>query len=162
MTIVVSIVLMVLSFTAGAQEQESDIDIEAFAEKLAPCVYEWVCFDVFDFKEETVLVQLFGLKCSEDESGFGKVTLGGRKGSEQSGYFNIEGLAFAWRFGDGESEYYDYLFSIRPDGTGLYYDFSNSKEGEAIEPSERFACVDRSDGAANRLFDIPEDLDAKE
>ncbi len=158
----VSLVLLAIPFTAGAQEQETDLDIEALAAKLVPCVYEWECFDVFDFEKEIELVQLFGLKCPEAESGIGKVTLGGHSGLEQSGYFNIEGLAFAWRFGESESGYYDYLFSIRPDGTGLYYDFSNSEVGETIQPSERFDCVDRTAGAANRLLDIPEDSDAKE
>ena len=148
MPIVFSLVLMAMPFTAGAQE--SDIDREAFEEKLASCVYEWDCFDNADFQKETVLVNLNGLKCPEEESGVGWVILSGRKGSEQSGSFNIDGLEYRLLFGDGALEYY--LFIVEADGTGLYYDFSDIKEGESAKPSQIFACVDRSEEAINRMI----------
>lgn len=152
-TIVVLVVLIALtSFTVRAQEQESDIDIEELKDLLATCVdYKWECFDPIDFNKETVLVQLNGIKCAKDEVGLGSVFLGSRKDSEQLGYFDIEGLAFVWRFGlDGESGYYNYALRVLSNGNGYYYDFSNIDEGESIGPSQNFACVDRSDLVADQ------------
>ena len=156
MTIVVSIVLMAVPFAAGAQE--SDVDREAFEEKIASCVYEWDCFDFADLQKETVLVNLNALKCPEEESGVGWVTLSGRKGLEQSGSFKIEGLEYRLLFGDGESEYY--LFVVKADGTGLYYDFSKIEEDGSAKPSQIFQCVDRSDEAIDRILGAFENLDA--
>ena len=41
--------------------------------------------------------------------------------------FSRQGLNLRWDWGDG----YKYAFIIKPDGTGLYYDFSASKDGTA-------------------------------
>ena len=150
--IVVLNLLMAVPFTAGAQEQEYDIDIAELKELLPTCVvYKWECFDLIDIKKETVLVQLDGIKCAKNEVGLGSVFLGGRKDSEQLGYFDIEGLAFVWRFGlDGESGYYNYALRVLSNGYGYYYDFSNTNEGESIGPSQNFSCVDRSDLVADQ------------
>lgn len=169
MAIVVLVLLTAAPFTARAQEQESDVNPEVLAERLASCVHEWDCFDVFDFKQETVLVNVSGAlvsqsgtSCRGNEDGIGWVTLGGRKGSVQFSSFSIQGLEFVWLFGDPESGYYDYRFSVRPDGTGLYYDFSNIKEGESVGPSQRFACIDRSEEAVDRMVNTLGFGDAKE
>lgn len=157
MTIVVSLLLMAIPFTVGAQEQESDIDRAVIEERLASCVYEWDCFDVVDFQKETVLVNLSAVliydsetNCRGDEPGFGWVTLSTRKGSAQSAAFGIQGLELVWVFGNGEPE--SYMFTIHPDGNGLYYDFSYVKADEFVKPSQIYKCVDRSDEAVDRMI----------
>lgn len=47
-------------------------------------------------------------------------------------YFSREGLNLRWDWGsDGYGTSFKYSFIIEPDGTGLYYDFSASKDGTA-------------------------------
>ena len=42
-------------------------------------------------------------------------------------YFSRDGLNYRWDWGDNMQ----YSFVIKPDGTGLYYDFSTSTDGTA-------------------------------
>lgn len=79
--VLVLVLLTAAPFTARAQEQESDVNPEVLAERLASCVHEWDCFDVFDFKQETVLVNVSGAlvsqsgtSCRGNEDGIGWVT----------------------------------------------------------------------------------------
>lgn len=156
----VLIVLMEVAvpFTAEAQQQEIYVDRKELfkdkgklKERLASCIYEWKWFDDAEIQKETVLVKLFAYTCPDEESGFGYVTPSDRVGLGQEASFKFQGLEYIWLFGlDGQSGYYDYTFTIRPDGTGLYYDFSNSKEGGSVRPSQIYSCVDRSDEAVNR------------
>lgn len=46
-------------------------------------------------------------------------------------YFSRQGLDFRWDWGSNGENGYRYSFIIEPDGTGLYYDFSTSKDGTA-------------------------------
>ncbi len=150
----VSIVLMTLPpFTAGAQEQESEVNTGMLAETLASCSYEWECFDIFDFQKKTALFHLEGVKCPDGKYGVGFLTLDVPKGLKLSGSFNIRGLGLVWWFGKGDLKYSDYKFIVHLDGSGLFYDFSNGKEGESILPSEVFTCVDRTDAAGDRLWE---------
>lgn len=52
----------------------------------------------------------------------------------EEAYFSRQGLDLRWDWGnyerDGESKF-RYSFVIEADGTGLYYDFSTSKDGTA-------------------------------
>ena len=54
-------------------------------------------------------------------------------------HFEVRGLDVRWNFGPNGDGSYDYAFRIRPDGTGLYYDFSRSEDGTA-RPSQAFQC----------------------
>jgi len=53
--------------------------------------------------------------------------------------FEVRGLDLRWDFGPNGDGTYDYAFRIRPDGMGLYYDFSRSEDGTA-RPSQLFQC----------------------
>lgn len=150
MTIVVSLVLMTVPLVAETQEQESDKDKAEVEERLASCTYKWDCFDIADFQKETVSVNLNAFKCPEEDSGIGRVILGGHKGPKQLGSFNIDEFEYSLLFGDGESE--NYLFIVEAEGSGLYYDFSDVEEGRSAKPSQIFACVDRSDEAVDRMI----------
>lgn len=47
-------------------------------------------------------------------------------------YFSRDGLNLRWDWGsDGYGSSFKYSFIIEPDGTGLYYEFSASKDGTA-------------------------------
>ena len=49
--------------------------------------------------------------------------------------FSMEGLQRRWDFEDGE-----YAVVVNPDGSGAYFDFSNSDPGEMIAPSQTYRC----------------------
>ncbi len=82
-TIVSVTALLAASFTAGAQEHELDVNLAERKEEIASCFYNWDCFGPLDMYEENLLVQLIGFKCPEAEAGWGSVSPGGRKGTEQ-------------------------------------------------------------------------------
>ena len=56
---------------------------------------------------------------------YGKGTTG------EEAYFSRDGLNLRWDWGHDGIKGYMYSFIIEPDGTGLYYDFSTSKDGIA-------------------------------
>ena len=83
---------------------------------------------------------LFGDEClvrltSQREgglSGTGEVSV---TGITHSATFSINGFERRWDFGED----YDFAFVIAPDGTGTYYDFSNSEDARAA-PSYIYLC----------------------
>ena len=89
----------------------------------------WRCFARFDFAKETVLFTLYRLE--GDASGL--VSLPGL--SPHPASFRVAGLNRRWDWGDSV-----YAFIIKPDGTGLYYDFSMSEDGTA-KPSGFYECL---------------------
>ncbi|NVK75456.1 MAG: hypothetical protein HWE24_18445 [Oceanospirillaceae bacterium] len=50
--------------------------------------------------------------------------------------YERKGLNHEWNWGKG----LPYKFLIKPDGTGLYYDFSNVEEGESIKANDIYKC----------------------
>lgn len=65
------------------------------------------------------------------ENGIGFILYGNGTVGEEA-YFSRNGLNLRWDWGsDGYGTSYKYSFVIEPDGTGLYYDFSASKDGTA-------------------------------
>ena len=50
--------------------------------------------------------------------------------------YERRGLNQRWDWGSNGS----YSFIIKPDGTGLFYDFSSTKEGEKIKANEIYKC----------------------
>lgn len=58
-------------------------------------------------------------------------------------HFSREGLDLRWDWGydvNDDSSWYRYSFIIDPSGTGLYYDFSTSKDGTA-SPRRFYKCT---------------------
>lgn len=96
----------------------------------------WRCFSLFDLSKETVLFTLYRLK--EDEGGLVSVA-----GVIQRARFYVAGLRRRWDFPSDAvlaDESYLYSFVIEPDGTGAYYDFSTSTDGQA-RPSQVYTCL---------------------
>ena len=60
---------------------------------------------------------------------------GGNTGTDAT--HRREGLNRVWTWGPNNN---DFLFVIKPDGTGLYYDFSKVPVGETKKPEEVYKC----------------------
>lgn len=74
-----------------------------------------VRFQVGYFKENDIGFILYGTETIGEEA-----------------HFSRDGLNLRWDWGsDSYGTSYKYSFVIEPDGTGLYYDFSASKDGTA-------------------------------
>ena len=96
----------------------------------------WQCFAMNDYNKTTTLSTLTRVKSGSEEFGevaFASVT--------HPALFRIAGLNRRWDFGYNESkDGFHYAFVIKPDGTGLYYDFSTSSDGTA-KASHEFHCL---------------------
>ena len=93
----------------------------------------WRCFKPYD-RERTTLLTLTRLTQME---GVGQVS---SAGVAHSAAFRVGGLDLRWSFGlDAKDGSYDYALVLQPDGSGLYYDFSRSRDGTAT-PSRSFRC----------------------
>lgn len=92
------------------------------------------CYSQFDFDKNTVLVELWGNAADVNELGFGAVST---QGISLDAAFIFHGLDRRWIFGRDS----EFSFIITPDGSGLYYDFSNVDSGEGTKPSQIFKCV---------------------
>lgn len=67
------------------------------------------------------------------ESGF--VLYDGTNEGEMAIY-RRKGINHRWDWGRNAQ----YSFTIKPDGTGAYYDFSNVDDGESVKPNEIYKC----------------------
>ncbi len=113
----------------------------------------WKCYSIFDYDHEKVLADLerwtlppeaqdaflkeLGLATDLEvpdslELGLVKVA-----GVEYAAMFMVEGFNREWVFGPNGA---DYMFQIKPDGTGHYFDFSNVPSGENTTSSQTYEC----------------------
>jgi len=95
----------------------------------------WECRDCINDRKTLVEVGTFSdpnLKDSGfvlyDDSDSGNVT-----------HYQRKGINLRWDWGPNEN---DFAFIIKPDGTGLFYDFSNAKS-KSIEADQVFKCQQR-------------------
>lgn len=59
----------------------------------------------------------------------------------QTAFFQMKGLNRRWDFGLNEDDgSYDYAFIIKPDGAGIYYDFSSITPGKTTKGSQVYQC----------------------
>jgi hypothetical protein len=54
--------------------------------------------------------------------------------------YQVQGFDRRWDFGLQDDGSYNYAFVLKPDGTAIYYDFSNAEAGEIISGSQVFSC----------------------
>ena len=94
----------------------------------------WACYKPSGRNE--VLLTLTWSDHEDPALRVGRVSVAGT--SHVAG-FSVNGLNLRWNFGDDAEGGYDYSFIIRPDGTGLYYDFSHSTGGTA-NASQTYKC----------------------
>ena len=96
----------------------------------------WRCFATNDYNKTTALFTLTREKSLGDE--LAEVLVAG---TAHGASFEVAGLNRRWDFGyDAGNEKFLYAFIIKPDGTGLYYDFSMSPDGRA-SPRDSFKCL---------------------
>ena len=95
---------------------------------------KWQCLDRLDFSNKTVLVGLTRVAGDSEDRGFGEVSVAG---VTYRALFQVAGFDRRWDFG----EELNYASIIRPDGDGLYYDFSTVEDGGKTNPSQHFECV---------------------
>jgi hypothetical protein len=62
-------------------------------------------------------------------------------GTTQATIYHVEGFNRRWDFGPKKGGGYSYSFVIKPDGTGLYYDFT--QEDNAVRASMVMDCRQR-------------------
>ena len=95
----------------------------------------WRCFALSDYDKATALFTLIRVR-SGGEDVIGEVSVAGVSHMAQ---FQVAGLDRRWDWGCEERTGCRYAFSIIPDDTGAYYDFSVSDDGRA-KPSQFFEC----------------------
>ena len=116
------IAFTVLAAPGALAQEERDITAE-----------KWRCFAIFDFSKDTVVVELTRRTADGAARGSGEVSVAG---FTHPALFRIVGFDRRWDFGEESS----YAFVVRPDGRGLYYDFSSAVDGTATA-SQSFNCV---------------------
>ncbi len=101
----------------------------------------WRCFDNTDFNRTNALLTLRRLP-----KAYGEVSVAG---TTHPASFKVAGLDRRWDFGHDTTAngLWPYAFLIKPDGTGVYYDFSLSTDGTA-KPSQIFQCEQSQAGEA--------------
>jgi hypothetical protein len=71
-------------------------------------------------------------------SEFGLVQVAGK---DYLAIYELKGFNHRWDFGSNvEENGFEYSFVIKPDGTGLYIDFSNAESGKLVRPSQLYIC----------------------
>jgi len=85
-------------------------------------VERWFAVDKYSSDTKTIRFQVGYFK----ENNIGFILYEDGTFGEQA-YFSRQGLDLRWDWGNNAQ----YCFAIKPDGTGLYYDFSTSKDGTA-------------------------------
>ena len=99
----------------------------------------WHCFKLFDPNKATALITLIRMRIAGEyfmEDFMGEVSVAGATHLAQ---FQVAGLDRRWDWNCDEKTGCQHAFSISPDGTGRFYDFSISDDGRA-KPRQVFEC----------------------
>ena len=123
------------SATANQEPRTIVIGGEQYTENKIGDFISWGCRD-YD-QPDSVLVEVgtFALDYLELSDGGFILFDGGDAGNFT--WYNREGINNRWSWGPSG---HGYSFIIKPDGTGLYYDFSNVPEGETIKADDVYKC----------------------
>lgn len=92
----------------------------------------WECHDYF---KDKVLLEV-GRFTTPDLSNYGFILYDGTASGDLTRY-QRDGINKRW---DWETESGRYSFIIKPNGTGLFYDFSNVPDGESTKAKDSFRC----------------------
>lgn len=92
-------------------------------------VERWYAVDKYNYDSLVDEVR-FQVGYFIDDNSFGFILYGKGTTGEEA-YFSRDGLNLRWDWGHDGIKGYMYSFIIEPNGTGLYYDFSTSKDGIA-------------------------------
>ena len=112
-------------------------------------IEQWKCYSLMDFFGDKEKVIVKALRYAIQEHIDGSFTLGEIHVAGQAyvAIFTVDGFDRTWDFGPMEAPEEGtvpvFRFVIRPDGAGLYYDFSDLGKGEKTTPSQTFKCVEK-------------------
>ena len=127
------LITLTLAAFAGAAVAEEDIQPDEL----------WNCYAPSDENKQKVIIYLYWHQLPGEKHGLGigAVEFSNSGAAGHTAMFELLGLNRRWRFGVSDAgDAFQYSFVIRPDGTGLYYDFTTSKDGSAL-PSQVYDCV---------------------
>lgn len=138
--------------TVARADTEQPMQPETPTEPMGPEaeIKTWTCYALSDFRKKTPLVSLTqsGVRGVENAAVGRVVVSGGLKLAVVRGvglnlrwdFSDLDIVAFARASRDGVlNRHLQYAFVLKPDGMGLYYDFSTSDDGRA-KPSQIFQC----------------------
>jgi hypothetical protein len=94
----------------------------------------WQCRDYVS--DGRILVEV-GRFANEDFASTGFVLYDGSAAGEATSY-QRKGVNQRWDWGPNGS---DFAFVLKPDGTGLFYDFSNVPQGETTKANDVYKCT---------------------
>ena len=104
---------------------------EIISEENAGGFISWFCYD-FVHEEKGILLEA-GYFGDSDWENIGYVLYDDGGYTGKFTHYQRNGLEHGW-------DWPYYAFVIKSDGTGLYYDFSNTKKGESKKASAVFKC----------------------
>jgi hypothetical protein len=110
---------------------------QTFSEEQFGKFVSWRCGDFHDYNRLGDTLVEVGSFANSEIKGMGFV-LYDNSYSGVPALYQRKGLNLRWSWGESGSSY---SFVIKPDGTGLYYDFSNTEEGELISANEVYKCI---------------------
>ena len=130
---------LVLFLTGCAQMTKRDtirtitLDGESYSENKLGQFVSWGCRD--SVHRGNILVEVGNLHDTNFTALEGFVLYDGTDTGSRGTYLR-QGLNLLWNWGyKGQ-----YAFILEPDGTGLFYDFSNTKEGESKKADSVYKC----------------------
>ena len=106
-----------------------------YNEEKAGKLTSWVCRDFIN--EGKILVEV-GTFSAPELNDVGFVIYDGGDSGEAT-HYERKGINLRWDWGTKGP---DFSFVLKPDGTGLFYDFSNAR-GETIKANQVFKCRQR-------------------
>ena len=130
------------------------LDSDTISENNVGGFVSWRCYDFSDYYKERLLLEV-GTFGDTKLEGLGYILYdGGYMGTSTD--YRRTGLIHRWNWG---ASYVDnYSFVIKPDGTGLYYDFSNAEFGESRKASGVFKCTPPQVSKSISPSDEPDDF----
>jgi hypothetical protein len=92
----------------------------------------WICKDAYTSAWTTIVT------AEVLESKFSGLVM--VAGTEHEARYQVKGFNRRWDFGLTDDDTYDYAFILKPNGDGIYYDFSSAAAGEVVQPSQFLTC----------------------
>lgn len=115
--------LMVVPAGASAQDEFDGAMVE-----------QWDCRE-FSEDNGKILIRLW--RASGMKEGFGYLEYAG---ISIPALFTLDGLSLRWNWELGHDDTWEYSFAIKPDGTGLFYDFSGVEKGSSTTARDVYSC----------------------
>lgn len=86
----------------------------------------------------------------KDGFGFARVSVASM---DYPAFYSVKGINRRWDFGND----FNFSITLKPDGNGAYYDFSDIEAGESTSPEQTFRCIKKeADNPSGALKEIAE------